>query len=47
LRAAAWFDDYIISMNNKSMKSFVLYEGIKGWANAGPEYIALMNSQEH
>ncbi|KAF1994574.1 Rhodanese-like protein [Amniculicola lignicola CBS 123094] len=38
LRAAAWMDDFIKEQGHTSMKSYMLLGGIKGWANAGPEY---------
>lgn len=45
-RAAGWFDDYINSQQDPRMKSVVMAEGIKGWACAGEEYVALMDEYE-
>lgn len=45
-RAAGWFDDYINSQQDPRMKSVVMVEGIKGWACAGEEYVALMDEYE-
>jgi len=42
-RAAAWFDDHIKDQGDLNMKSFVLVEGIKGWAGAGTDYVELMD----
>lgn len=42
-RAAAWFDDYIKDQGDSEMRSVVLVDGIKGWADAGRDYIELMD----
>lgn len=47
-RAAGWFDDFIEDQNDPHMKSLTLMDGIKGWRDAGEEYIQLMDEyQEH
>ncbi|KAI9702956.1 MAG: hypothetical protein M1836_008170 [Candelina mexicana] len=47
-RAAGWFHDYIEDQKDPYMKSLTLVDGIKGWQNAGEEYIQLMDEyQEH
>ena len=47
-RAAGWFDDYIQDQNDIYTKSLTLMDGIKGWRDAGEEYIQLMDEyQEH
>lgn len=42
-RAAGWFDDLIQDEGVTSLRSLILLEGIEGWANAGPEYVKLMD----
>jgi arsenical-resistance protein 2 len=42
-RAAGWFSDYITGQGDTDMASLVLFEGIKGWVNAGADYIRLMD----
>jgi arsenical-resistance protein 2 len=48
-RAAGWFDDYIRDQGNSTMTSCILVEGINGWAQAGEEYVRLMDDyqEEH
>ncbi|KAF2464823.1 uncharacterized protein BDR25DRAFT_328914 [Lindgomyces ingoldianus] len=46
LRGAAWMDDYIKAQGDSSLRSLVLLEGIRGWANAGAEYTAFMDEYE-
>ena len=45
-RAAGWFDDYIQDQNDTAMKSLALLDGIKGWRDAGEEYVGLMDEYE-
>ncbi|KAJ5301801.1 hypothetical protein PENANT_c002G02003 [Penicillium antarcticum] len=45
-RAAGWFADYLEAKNDTEIKSLVLTGGIKGWAAAGTEYIALMDGYD-
>ncbi len=45
-RAAGWFDDYIQNQNDPCMKSLTLVDGIKGWRDAGEEYIQLMDEYQ-
>ncbi|KAI9814862.1 MAG: hypothetical protein M1832_005664 [Thelocarpon impressellum] len=42
-RAAAWFADFIADRGHATMQSYVLVEGIKAWALAGPEYVRFMD----
>ncbi|KAF2176865.1 hypothetical protein K469DRAFT_698124 [Zopfia rhizophila CBS 207.26] len=46
LRGAAWMDDYIEDRGDSSLRSLVLLEGIRGWANAGTEYTAFMDEYD-
>ena len=45
-RAAGWFDDYIQDQNDSYMRSLTLVDGIKGWRDAGEEYIQLMDEYQ-
>jgi arsenical-resistance protein 2 len=45
-RAAGWFADYLKERDEKSMESFILEGGIKGWANGGKEFVDLMDGYE-
>ncbi|KAH6681346.1 Rhodanese-like domain-containing protein [Halenospora varia] len=45
-RAAGWFADYIKSQNDSSMESLVLEGGVRGWAQAGEEYVKEMTGYE-
>ena len=45
-RAAGWFDDYIQDQKDPFMKSLALVDGIKGWSNAGEEYVRLMDEYQ-
>ncbi|KAF1960729.1 hypothetical protein CC80DRAFT_396618, partial [Byssothecium circinans] len=45
-RATGWFEDYLKSEGDTSMTSLVLAEGIKGWVDAGPEYVVLMDEYD-
>ncbi|PNP40585.1 hypothetical protein TGAMA5MH_07582 [Trichoderma gamsii] len=38
-RAALWFKDYIDDQGDSNMESLILFEGIKGWATAGSEFV--------
>ncbi|KAI1359577.1 Rhodanese-like domain-containing protein [Xylaria arbuscula] len=42
-RAAAWFSDHIQEQGDENMKSVILTGGIKGWANAGAEFVDFMD----
>jgi len=42
-RAAGWFADYIADRECTDMQSLVLFEGIKGWAKAGEEFVEWMD----
>lgn len=46
LRGAAWMDDYIKERGDPSLRSLVLLDGIRGWANAGTEYTAFMDEYD-
>jgi arsenical-resistance protein 2 len=39
-------DDFIKEQGNSNIKSFMLFGGIKGWANAGAEYTELMDEYQ-
>ncbi|ORY14695.1 Rhodanese-like domain-containing protein [Clohesyomyces aquaticus] len=45
-RAAGWFADYIADQGDTEMESLALLEGISGWANAGGEYVELMEEYD-
>ncbi|KAH7053390.1 Rhodanese-like domain-containing protein [Macrophomina phaseolina] len=45
-RCAGWFADYVSNQGDAAMKSVVLEGGIKGWAKAGPEYVARMQEYD-
>ncbi|EAA28186.1 hypothetical protein GE21DRAFT_8483 [Neurospora crassa] len=45
-RAARWLSDYLVKIGDDSIQSFALFEGIKGWANAGPEYVEFMDEHD-
>ena len=45
-RAAGWFGDYIAERGDAEMMSLVLFEGVKGWANAGAEYVQWMDEYD-
>lgn len=42
-RAAGWFGDHLANQGDNNMRSLVLSEGIKGWANAGDEFVEWMD----
>ena len=42
-RAAGWFHDYLSEQGDGDVKSLILVEGIKGWANARPQYTERMD----
>jgi arsenical-resistance protein 2 len=39
-------NDYIKEQGNSDVRSFVLLEGVKGWAKAGAEYTKLMDEYQ-
>jgi hypothetical protein len=49
-RCAGWFDDHIQSQvqdsATKKMESIILLGGITGWANAGEQFVAMMDGYE-
>lgn len=45
-RAAAWFEDHLDSIGDKSMQSFIMAGGIKGWVGAGEDYINFVDGYE-
>ncbi|KAI9879094.1 MAG: hypothetical protein M1830_009613 [Pleopsidium flavum] len=45
-RAAGWFEDYILDRGNEQLGSYILAEGIAGWAAAGDEYTSLMDEYQ-
>ncbi|OAA68219.1 Rhodanese-like protein [Niveomyces insectorum RCEF 264] len=45
-RAAGWFADYLAQKEDNSTESLVLVGGIKGWANAGDEYVQWMDEYD-
>ena len=45
-RAAAWFAEYCEKRGNRDIESVFLQDGIKGWAQAGEEFIRLMTGFE-
>lgn len=50
-RAASWLADYIDAQasegaEEEAIKSYALEGGVRGWANAGPEYTSLMEGYD-
>lgn len=45
-RCAGWFADYVSERLDADMQSIVLEGGIKGWVQAGPEYVARMQEYD-
>lgn len=45
-RAAGWFDDYLREQGSEQIGSYILFEGITGWASAGDEYTRLMDEYQ-
>ncbi|KAK3933880.1 arsenical-resistance protein 2 [Diplogelasinospora grovesii] len=45
-RATSWLADLIASEGDTSMQSLALLEGIRGWANAGGEYVEWMDGYD-
>ncbi|KAK4138980.1 Rhodanese-like protein [Trichocladium antarcticum] len=45
-RATAWLADHLASVGDTTMESLALAGGIKGWANAGEEYVEWMDGYE-
>ncbi|TGJ84691.1 hypothetical protein E0Z10_g4076 [Xylaria hypoxylon] len=42
-RAAGWFNDHIQEQGDENMKSVILSGGVKGWANAGEDFVKFMD----
>jgi hypothetical protein len=42
-RAASWFADYCAGKDDSSVSSLALAGGIKGWAEAGEQYVKMMD----
>lgn len=45
-RAAGWFDDLIKDRQVADVQSFILRDGIAGWARAGDEYTQMMDEYD-
>ncbi|KAH8882368.1 Rhodanese-like protein [Thozetella sp. PMI_491] len=45
-RAAGWFADYIAGKEDSDMRSLVLLGGIKGWAEAGGDFVKWIDEYE-
>ena len=45
-RAAGWFHDYIQDQSDAFIKSYVLLEGIKGWARSGEKFVEWMDEYD-
>jgi len=45
-RAAGWFADYLKEKDEKSMESFILEGGIKGWSTGGDQFVKLMDGYQ-
>ncbi|KAI9861883.1 MAG: hypothetical protein M1813_004951 [Trichoglossum hirsutum] len=45
-RAAGWFDDFLKLKGDEAMGNFVLAEGIRGWVQAGQEYVEMMDEYQ-
>ncbi|KAA6406450.1 MAG: hypothetical protein FRX48_09721 [Lasallia pustulata] len=45
-RAALWFKDHLDDRGDDDMESLILFEGIKGWATAGDEFVQLMDGYQ-
>lgn len=45
-RAAGWFEDYIRTQTENSIRSVILEGGIKGWVTGGPEYVKELEGYE-
>lgn len=46
-RAAGWLKDHIDdSGDSDRMESVILYEGIEGWAQGGPQYVEWMDGYD-
>ena len=45
-RAAGWFADYLADQRYEGARSMVLTGGIKGWANAGKDFVDLMDEYD-
>ena len=43
---AGWFADHITNKGDGDMESLVLSEGIRGWANAGGQYVHWMDGYD-
>ncbi|KAK3377628.1 Rhodanese-like domain-containing protein [Podospora didyma] len=45
-RAAGWLADYLASVGETEMQSLALFEGVRGWANAGGAFVAWMDEYD-
>ncbi|KAK5203198.1 hypothetical protein LTR96_010961 [Exophiala xenobiotica] len=45
-RAAGWFDDLIKDRQLIGVRSFILRDGVGGWARAGDEYTRMMDEYD-
>ncbi|KAL2394660.1 hypothetical protein ABEF93_003340 [Exophiala dermatitidis] len=45
-RAAGWFDDLIKDRQVVGVRSFILRDGVGGWARAGDEYTRMMDEYD-
>lgn len=45
-RAAGWFHDLLTEKGDQDVASFVLVEGIAGWAKGGAEYTKLIDEYD-
>lgn len=45
-RGARWLSDYLLKAGDDSIQSLALFEGIKGWTNAGEEYVQFMEGYD-
>ncbi|KAK5289427.1 hypothetical protein LTR99_011258 [Exophiala xenobiotica] len=45
-RAAGWFDDLIKDRQVVGVRSFILRDGVGGWARAGEEYTRMMDEYD-
>ena len=46
VRAAGRFDDHIQDENDPCIRSVTILDGIRGWGDAGEEYIQLMDEAQ-
>ncbi|KAK5309892.1 hypothetical protein LTR93_012153, partial [Exophiala xenobiotica] len=45
-RAAGWFDDLIKDRQLIGVRSFILRDGVGGWARAGDEYTRMIDEYD-